>query len=348
MIYNPGVREDFAVPLPITENARRTAEDFASQQATPAKAEQVRLNTLAVCVVNDYLQMMGMTTDIEASDSWNQLLRLFANVADLELPGVGRLECRPIQAQTPSCTIPPEVWDLRVGYVVVEIDDQLEEAKLLGFVPSARVEELPLNQLQSPENFLDYVYTLRLKSDIQPAPSSIQVNLTQWLAGVFASGWQTVESLLNPPQLSPDFAFRSWDTRTTLDVSEFASRSEDALTTPDTTTPVRRAKLISWGVELNESPLVLVVEVTPVNAPSAVGGNEPPIRILLQLYSVNQTHLPTGVQLTVLDETGQQILQAISRNLDQYLQLQMGGTPGEAFTVQVSFGDASAVEEFVI
>jgi hypothetical protein len=88
--------EDFALTLPITQAARTTAQQFASNQPTPEKAEQVRLNTLCVWVVNDYLEIMGIPTSLTSSDSWNPVIRLCANIADLELPGVGRLECRPV------------------------------------------------------------------------------------------------------------------------------------------------------------------------------------------------------------------------------------------------------------
>ncbi len=56
--------DDFALKLPISQIARITAQQFANQQPNPEKAEQVRLNTLAVWVVNDYLQMMDIATDL--------------------------------------------------------------------------------------------------------------------------------------------------------------------------------------------------------------------------------------------------------------------------------------------
>jgi hypothetical protein len=133
MSYNTNEMEDFALPLPITRMARRTAEEFANRQPTPQKAEQVRLNTLAVCVVNDYLQMMGIPTDLSVGDSWNPVVLLGADVADLEVTGVGRLECRPVRMHQQTCHIPPEVLSDRIGYVVVQIDESSLEATVLGF-----------------------------------------------------------------------------------------------------------------------------------------------------------------------------------------------------------------------
>ncbi|NES86616.1 MAG: DUF1822 family protein, partial [Moorea sp. SIO2B7] len=73
--------------LPITEEARQTAQKFAQEQPNYQKAAQVRLNTLAIWVVNDYLKLMGITTNLTAGDSWNRLLRMCADVADLEIIG---------------------------------------------------------------------------------------------------------------------------------------------------------------------------------------------------------------------------------------------------------------------
>ncbi|MCU0517071.1 MAG: DUF1822 family protein [Oscillatoria sp. Prado101] len=161
MTYSSHDIENFALLLPLTQNARRVAQQFANEQPTPEKAEQVRLNTLAVWVVNDYLQMMNIPTDLSAGDSWNPHVRLCADVADLEVSGAGRLECRPLKKGQRSCYIPPEVWEERIGYMVVEIDDSLRSASLLGFVPTAATHELPVSQLQPPEDLIDCLSQLR-------------------------------------------------------------------------------------------------------------------------------------------------------------------------------------------
>ncbi|MEX0270157.1 DUF1822 family protein [Leptolyngbyaceae cyanobacterium UHCC 1019] len=193
---------EFALPLPITQATRQTAQEFANQQPNPQKAEQVRLNTLAVLVVEDYLQLMEIPTRLTASDSWNRVLRLGADVADLQVTGLGQLECRPVLPNQTLCSVPPETWSDRIGYVVVELDEASSSAQLLGFVPKAATEELPLNQLRSPEELLDHLAELR-----HPQPSFV-ANLSQWMQGAIDESWQTLEALLNPAQLSPAIAFR--------------------------------------------------------------------------------------------------------------------------------------------
>jgi hypothetical protein len=307
--------DDSAITLPISQIARITAQQFANQQPTLEKAEQVRLNTLAVWVVNDYLQMMEIPTNLQASDSWNPVMRLCANVADLEIPSVGRLECRPVRLHQQTCVIPPETWEERVGYLVVQFDESLQEARLLGFIPRVTTEKLLLTQLQPLEALIDHLAT----------PF---VNLNQWFAGIFETGWQTIESLWNVPELRPAYAFRSTETV-----------EKNAPNQPETVT--RRAKLIDLGIQILNQPVMLMVEITPET------DQETSIR--LQLHATgNQIYLPPGVQLTVIDSLGTVFLEAQARKSDNYIQLQFRGAPTEQFSVKVALNDTSITEHFMI
>lgn len=314
--------DDSAITLPISRAARTTALQFASQQPTAEKAQQVQMNTLAVSVVNDYLQMMEIPTDLRASDSWNSVMRLTANVADLQIPSIGRLECRPVHLRDQVCFVPPETWEERVGYVVVQIDESLQEAKILGFIKNATTEALPLNQLQPPEALIDRLGELR---------NSIfdnLVNLSQWFSNQCQAGWQTVESLLISLEARPAYAFRS-----PVTIEETLHNQPQTVT--------RRAKLIDLGIKIAGQPVMLVVEISPE------ANQQTSIR--LQLHSTgNQIYLPTGVQLTVLDELGMVFLEAQARSADNYIQLQFKGEIQEQFSVQVSLDGTSITEYFVI
>lgn len=347
MTYHFNEIEEFALPLPITLLARRTAQEFASQQPTPQKAEQVRLNTLAVHAVNDYLQMMAIPTDLAVSDSWNPVVRMCADVADLEVIGVGRLECRPVRKHQQTCYVPPEVRTDRIGYVVVEIDESSLEATVLGFCPIANppnpswvtdetlaIDELPISQLQAVEDLID-----RLNQPIlEPIPSTVavtspaaqrsRVNLSQWFVNVFETGWQTIESFVNPAEPDLAFSFRSADSTLLID-DEQADIS------------VRRAKLIDLGMQIAGYPVALIVEV--------IAGLNNKSDIILQLHPTgNQIYLPPLLQLTVLDESGLVFLEAQARSADNYIQLQFSGLPGEQFSVRVALGDASIMEDFIV
>ncbi|MBD2169514.1 DUF1822 family protein [Calothrix membranacea FACHB-236] len=315
-------QDNFSVPLPIAQAARTTAQKFANQQPTPEKAAQVRLNTLAVLVVNDYLQMMEIATDLSASDSWNPVMRLFADVADLTIPGFGRLECRPVGALENTCAVPPETWEERIGYIVIQIDESLQEAKLLGFVQSVDTEELPLSKLKPPEAFIEHLAQLKLSLASEP------VSLSQWFAGIFESGWQTVEALWNSQEPQLAYTFRSPETF-----------EQETSHQPETIT--RRAKLMDFGIQIANKPLMLIVELCPQA--------DEKTHIRLQLHPTGKLHyLPAGVQLTVLDDSGAVFLEAQARSADNYIQLQFRGVTKEIFSVRVAFNDISITEQFVI
>jgi hypothetical protein len=193
MIYES--ETDLWIPLPITGDAKRLAQQFATDLPNPQKAEQVYLNTLAVCTVNNYLRIVGIPTNLSAGNSWNPAARLLANVADLEVTGLGTLECRPMRKADRFCYVPAEVQDDRLGYIVVQIDEEEQEATLLGFTPAVESEELRVSDLRSIDDFLEYL--------VLPTPPKAKqpTNLNSWLQNIFDAGWETLEMVLNPPQL---------------------------------------------------------------------------------------------------------------------------------------------------
>ncbi len=320
--------EDRFLPLPLTEAARHTSEQFAKEQPTAEKGEQVRLNTLAVSVVNDYLQLMGIPTNLTAGDSWNPIVRLCADVADLEVIGVGRLECRPLLNLSPTCPIPPEVRSERIGYVVVLLSESFREATLLGFSPRAATEELPLTQLQAPEALLAHLHQLQhsVAAPQSVAARKTAVNLSRWLDRVFDTGWQAVETLLSSEESSLAFSLRSFEPSEAADLER-----------PET--PIKRVKSIDLGMQ-GDGSVGLFVELRPQV--------DRLINICLKVRPTgDRRYLPPNLQLMVLDESGAVFLSAQSRSADNYLQLQFRGEPGDEFSVKVALGDVSITEDFV-
>ena len=304
----PPTTEDISISLPITQSYRQIVTRFAQQQPTYEKAEKVLLNTLAVLVVNDCLQMLGFSTELAASDSWNPAVRIAADIADIVVTGKGRLECRPIRKGEEYCRIPLEVWSDRIGYVVVEIDENLLAGKVLGFVPEVRTERVAIARLQPLE-------TLLIK--LHETTTNPLVNLSQWWDNIFDASWQQVEALLNPPQTQLSFSFRN-------------SKAES-------NQGIKRGKFI----ELGDNYLALVLEIQPEYNESI------DIRLMLYPTG-NLTTLPPSIQLTLLDELGNTLIETQARNADNYLQLQFSGEAGERFSVKVTLGDASITEHFII
>lgn len=230
MIHSTKNLAEKSIPVSITQAALKIARFFANEQVTPEKKMQVYLNTLAVCAVNDYMEMMNISTDLKASDSWNLAMRYYADVADLKLSALGNLECRPVTSGN-FCYIPPEVPDDRIGVVVVELDIEHEQATLIGFAKTIKAGELLFNELQTIEDLLAYLDSL------ESIPT--QVKLSYWLQNIIDVGWQPIEKILAPK--TPQLAFRYRN-------------------------GVTRGKLIDMGIELPGQSLALVVTLTPNNS----------------------------------------------------------------------------------
>ena len=321
MVANLQDIENIAVTLPITSKTKEIARSFAVQQAIAQKAEEVLYNTLAVLTVQSYLETIGIATDLSSSDTWNPVMRACDSVADLNVWDLGKLECRPLKSSDNSCHIPMEVWDLRLGYVVVKIDDSLKKAALLGFVPEVATEELAISDLKPIEALIDRLHDLK-----ESAANSSPVNLEQWLNNIFTTGWLTVESLLNPEQLTPMWEFRN-------------ARSIENPSESEAINSIQRAKLIDLGIHFGDRSVVLLVEITPEDNGS--------IAVTLQVHpNLERTYLPETLTLKVIESSGKVFMQARSRDRDNFIQLQFSGQPKEHFAVQIILDDAEITEQF--
>ena len=120
--------------VPLGSLAHALARPFAAEQITPQKGKKTYLNTLAIYAVHTYLKWLQIETEISQGDSWHPLKRALFDVADLVIPGVGKLECRPVLPGETAFSLPPEVTEDRIGYVAVQFNERLNEVQLLGFV----------------------------------------------------------------------------------------------------------------------------------------------------------------------------------------------------------------------
>lgn len=312
-----------ALVLPLTDADYAIAQQLAARQPTPQKVEQVRLNTLAVSAVQTYLQMMDIPTDLEASESRNPFLSLCNDIADLVVTDVGHLECRPVRLHEQTCHIPAEVWDDRIGYVAVEIDEALKEAALVGFLDTVEDESVSLQQFQPLRALLRRLHDLREPVAEASTARANLVSLSQWLQGVFEAGWQTVEALLAEPQLRLAPAFRRGGS-------------------------TERGKLMRLATPEGERAVILIVNHA-IDAESGSLSGSQQVEIDLKVISADsQTFLPAGLQLTLLDESGTVFRETEARPEDDYLRLQVNGQSGERFSVRVALAGSSMTENFVI
>jgi hypothetical protein len=122
--------------VPLELKAHELARQLAAVQSTVQKGKRVYLNALAVYAVHSYLKWLQIETDLNSSDSFNPAKTALANVADLVIPGIASLECRPVLPGETTIFLSEEVIENRIGYVGVQFSDRLDSVQLLGFAPS--------------------------------------------------------------------------------------------------------------------------------------------------------------------------------------------------------------------
>jgi hypothetical protein len=167
-----------AIAIPITATDRSQAKTFAAQQLTQTKAEQVYRNIIAVLVVHRCLQLLGIESDLENSDSWNPLHQQLEDMADLYIPEAeGYLECRTIRPGDTHCWIPEAMRSDRIGYVVVQLDDTYRKGQVLGFSGSVASTQLSLSELQPLDALIEQLCV-------------VPINLENWLQHRFDQGWE--------------------------------------------------------------------------------------------------------------------------------------------------------------
>ncbi len=348
-----------SIPFPITRAAIDQAELHCKNLAG-TQAQQVRQNTLAVWVVNEYLSLMAVPTDLTKGDSWSSLAKLGVDTADL-VTDVGRLECRSIVGpvdleqdnwQQQSCYVPPDAWDDRCGYVFVQLDEANQMAEILGFLPVVEQEVVALDQLQVFEDLFDHLYALRTAESPAETPASSNVLQTaittaqqvmqgttvlgRWLQDQIEEGWQALDSLTG---LTPAYAFRN--RQATIEPSQQSSQI----------TIVRRGKEISFGNWDQASEVCQVTLVMGVKSLLAGEGtaDEASSAIELGLYPVlPQVQLPKGLKVQIVDRDGTVFLPAETIDTEELLEFEFGGVSGEEFAVVLEWKGFVMRETFVI
>ncbi|MBD2042886.1 DUF1822 family protein [Microcoleus sp. FACHB-672] len=298
----------YTVPLGLAAHSR--AEQLRCHQSNAAKAKQVYLNSLAVCAVQLYLQWHGFETDWENSDSYNPATSTLMDVADLIIPNYGKLECRPVLPNTEVISIPEEVWSNRLGFVCVQLHESLREATVLGFVQEITTKDLPINQLQSLDEFILYLNQFQQSASIKQP-----IQLSPWFQNIIEAGWETLETLLASPQPQLAFNFR---------------RAQKA--------SVERGKLLK--LEQAGERIVLFVRLTPAD--------DSEIDVSVEVLSAeSQIELPQNLQLIILDENEKPVMQAEAGSSES-LEFQFSCVPGERFSVKLVLGEAIVTELFAI
>ncbi|KAB8335350.1 DUF1822 family protein [Scytonema tolypothrichoides VB-61278] len=201
------VLRELAIPFPVTASFRRQARVYASQYFTQDAQERTYFNTLAVLVADAYFRLLGFETNITQSERWNAARRLWSEASELELPGLGNLECRVIATGQDTVILPPESLSNRIGYLFIEIASSEKEATLVGFLPAFHPEttdvEVTIADLHSMDDLIDYLAQQETCSLTDSLTETVQTNdLTQefaekkitylrnWLNNIYETDWE--------------------------------------------------------------------------------------------------------------------------------------------------------------
>ena len=359
--------EQLTISIPIAQANRNKAKQFAQEQSNSEKREQVYHNTLAVLVTNNYLQMLDVPTSLQQSHSWNAVARLSTNIADLNLPEKGHLECRPIKIGDDTCYFPQEVWNNRIGYLVVEIDETCKQGKLLGFLPQVNSTKVNIRELQPLDNLLTAIHT-----------QETVVQLSQWLENIIEAGWRSFEEIIDKKANNSLFVFAdipSEDSKSDKikQAVEQLYASENKIDKIDSDTekslihllenthneeirwkaaellweinPENPAagirKALDLGMQFGQNAITLMVGILPIPDGS--------MSILIRAYPRNnKTHLPQGLELSGLDVTGNSFFTVQARNKDNYIQFKFTAELGDRFNIRVALDNANITESFVV
>ena len=328
---NLEILEDQAISMPIPQWLIQTACQFARNESSEEHAQQVLRNTLAVGSVKNYLQILGYTLDLSNRQCWNPVARHLLDVADLEIKGKGILECRPIEPNAMTCKIPPETLSDRIGYVVVEIDLENQQARLLGFSPSVEGEELSLAQLQPLDELPQFLYEA----------TPVVYHLTQWFKKQFEAGVMALEEQLSAQRAS---ALRLGENRSTQEKKE---------------TRLIPIRLTPQESSSADTELTLIVNIREGSWPKASSSKEKgeatqnssddKLGIAITLTSKHESeYLPSGLSMTLLNEDGERLGDLLARHDNRELTFKFNGEQGERFGIEIADQGQAVTKHFCI
>jgi hypothetical protein len=176
---------DLAIPFPVTASFRQQARAYALQYFTQDTHERTYLNTLAVLVADAYFRLLNFQTNLTKAERWDAARRLWSEANELELLGLGNLECRVIEVGQQTVVLAPETWTDRIGYLFVEIASSEKVATLIGFLPAfdpeTSGEEVAIANLKSIDEMIDYLAQREAKKITY---------LRNWLNNIYEQDWE--------------------------------------------------------------------------------------------------------------------------------------------------------------
>ena len=303
------IQTPFTFSVNLTQKSNKLAEKFCSYHSNLQKSEQVYFNTLAIYAVNHYLQCLGFKTNWKASNSYDVVMQSFIDIADLEVINHGKLECKVVLPNSEFVYIPQEVWMGRIGYIAVQLDEDLQTATLLGFTPKVATENLPLNQLRPLEEFPQYLQ--------QVTPP---IDLNEWFEDFVQQGWKTLESLIanqSSGSLNPCF------------------KDNTCFSGEEIFKAVKR-------FEFENQSVLMLVALKPEEK------EQISVRVRIYPDSENSC-LPEYLKLAILSDSEKILKEVTSRRIDNFIQLpSFRCRSQESFKLQLSLDNIHFKESFFV
>ncbi|MBD2504088.1 DUF1822 family protein [Anabaena azotica] len=309
------VIRELAIQFPIPASFRQQARAYASQYFTPNAKERIYLSTLAVLVADAYFRLLGFETNLAKPERWNAVSRLWSEANELELTGLGYLECRVVPVEQHTVTLLPgrlsggqgsPVSNNCLGYLFVEIASSEKEATLIGFLPAVHPEtvdkEIAIDELQSMDDLIDYLAQQEAFSLSRiPQTDELTIEFAQkkitylrnWLNNIYEGEWEPSMRDLRAATCKKRFLLAGQGFEMQLSVSQ------------------------------NDSQLIFV-------------------RVIIQ---GERASLPVGMQVSVPDESD--IYTETVNEPADLISIPLELSPGEEFWVEVRIGDTFIREYFI-
>jgi len=325
----------------IGRKAHTDAEKLASGHTIPAKRNQIYLNTLAVHAVREYLEAIGIKTDLQQGDRDNPCMQALFDLTGLDLLDYGRLECCPIlSGETAIDLALKPISDNLIGYIVVEFDgaldhvEQLSQGTLLGFFPVAQrldasvtwdSEQILRSELKPLYTLLDYL--LEFVPHGKPIHEKV-TDLMQWLKDVADLIWQPIESFRELQGSKPELFGTA---ALTFEPASNGCCEKSAV--------YSKGKLINLNGDRGQVVLSISLSAADAAAYAIVAKVQP---------SETGTVLPANLELAFI-MNGEVLLRRKLQKPKESLQIEPDLVErGDRFDIQVTIDDFKVTESFVL
>jgi Protein of unknown function (DUF1822) len=293
---------------------------------------QLYLNRLALLGFEEWLKRASPSYSIDKTQCINEVGALYhLQINKFKLNLITKEHILDEEAEIPRVAI--ERSHAAHFYVLLEISEEQQQLIIRGFLRYDRL----INYCKQNDNLHNNHYKTPLAvfdpepqhllfncdfldpATIMPPPVTLEpknhINLGEWISGVSAVGWQTIDAL-------------------------FGAQSHLAGSLRQPKRGDSRGKLIDLGLQLQEHKVVLLVNVTEADTQE--------LTVLVQLHPVgDERYLPAHITLTLLSQSGEKLQEVQARSLDNYVQLRsFKGLSGTLFQLMVSLGKLSIFENF--